>query len=122
MRYPALPPLQRDTDYYPSSGSTHPLVWRKFVSLRYRPDPGVLERMEFPYTGGSSLACLTPQQMLRLLDDPRYLPTRKVAVSGISSLSMQAVGDSSLILRFTSKQRFDVERSTNLEVILSMRN
>lgn len=122
MRYPSLPPLVQDTDYFPSSGSTFPTTWNKFVALRYRSDPGQLERMEFPYTGGSSLACLTPEQLVRLLDDPQYASTRKVAVTGISSFSMQATGDSSLLLRFTSKQRFDVERTTNIQVILSMRN
>jgi prepilin-type N-terminal cleavage/methylation domain-containing protein len=122
MRVNGLPPLSAGTDFFPSSGNSYPIVWRKFVALHYFPASGVLERMEFPYPGGSQLASLGPDQLNRLLSDARYTPGARVVVSGISSFKMKPVGDNSLLLELTSKESHDVERSTLVKVILSMRN
>lgn len=122
MRVNGLPNLVPTTDFFPSTGNSFPIVWRKFVAMHYFATSGVLERVEFPYPSGSQLASLNPDQLNRLLSDVRYEPSSRVVVSGITSFKMKTVGDNSLLLELTSKERADVERTTQVKVILSMRN
>ena len=117
-----LPDLTPTTEYYPSTGPSYPVVWKKFVVMRYNAAEKTLDRLEFPYNGGSQLACMKPDQLSPLLNDPRYRGSQRVVVSDIDELKLNAMGDSSISLRITSKQRFDIEKTTRIQVVLSMRN
>ncbi len=118
----SLPSLRPNDDYYVSTGNTFPVEWKKFVAMRFNAAEKRLERMEFPYAGGSVVACMRPQQLEAVLVDVRYRGSQRVVVGGIEDLKIQAVGDSALSLTITSKQRFDVDKTSKIQVILSMRN
>lgn len=117
-----LTALRRSTDYYPSDASTYPVLWTKFVAIAFNAPEKKLERFEFPYTEGPQLACITPNQLAILLADPRYAGTQRTVVRGIESLKLRAIGDSSVSVELTSRETSEASRSTNIQVILSMRN
>lgn len=122
MTVASLPNLQANTDYFPSGANSHPIVWTKFVAMAFDAPRSQLQRMEFPYSGGSFLACIKPDQLTRLLSDNRYQASRRLVVSDIQALKIRASGDASINLEVTSKVRADVEKTTRLQVTLTMRN
>ena len=117
-----LPALAADTDYVPSQTQCDPVVWQKFVLLYHDSSRRELRRLELPYSGGSFLASMTSVQLNRVVSDSRYTSRGRKVIDGIDSLTVRAVGQNSLCLTMLSKQAFDVDKTTRLEVILSARN
>jgi type II secretory pathway pseudopilin PulG len=122
MGVAGLPMLRSSDDYYPSTANSAPVVWHKFVAMRFNAEDKTLEKLEFPYPDGSQLGCMQPDQLAALLGDFRYRDSRRTVVHGIESMSLHAIGDSSISLELTSLQRFDVDRTTQIQVTLTMRN
>jgi len=119
---PSLPNLQANSDYFPSGADSYPIVWRKFVAMTFDAPSSQLQRLEFPYTGGTFLACIKPDQLAHLLADHRFQSSRRLVVGDIQALKIRASGVASLNLEITSKVRADVEKTTKLQVTLTMRN
>lgn len=117
-----LPALTANDDYIPSQTQCAPVIWRKFVTVYHDSASHELRRLELPYPGGSFLGCMTALQLLRLVSDPGYTSRGRRVIDGIDSLNIRAVGDSSLCLTLVSKQAFDLEKTTRLQVVLSSRN
>lgn len=117
-----LPPLVPDEDYVTSRTQCDPVVWRKFVLLYLDTQSHQLQRLDLAYPGGTFLGCMTPVQLHRLVSDPRYQSRGRKVIDGVDSLSVRATGESSLCLTLVSKQAFDLEKTTRLQVVLSARN
>lgn len=122
MSVPNLALLKENDDYYPSDGNSAPIVWKKFVAMRYNAAAKSLQRMEFPYPGSSRPACMRPQQLADVMNDFRYRGSERLVVGGIEELKMRASGDCSLTLELVAQQRADLNKNTRIQVVLSMRN
>lgn len=122
MTVPSLPDLRIDQDYYPSNADTFPVVWRKFIALTFDAPNHQLLRLEFPYPRGTLLACMTPTQLTQNLAAPQYQTSRRKVVDNIERLRLKATGDSSLNIELTSKVTAGTEKTTRLQVTLTMRN
>lgn len=117
-----LPPLVADVDYVSSRTQCDPVVWRKFVLLYLDKPSHQLRRLDLAYPGGTFLGCMTPVQLNRLVTNPGYTDRGRKVVDGVDALTIRAVGESSLCLTLVSKQAFDLEKTTRLQVVLSSRN
>lgn len=122
MSVPGLAFLKANDDYYPSDGNSEPIVWKKFVAMRFNAAEKCLQRMEFPYPGSSQPACMRPEQLANVMNDFRYRGSERLVVGGIEELKMHATGDCSLTLELVAQQRADVNKRTKIQVVLSMRN
>lgn len=117
-----LPPLVADDDYVSSRTQCDPVVWRKFVLLYLDKPSHQLQRLDLAYPGGTFLGCMTPVQLNRLVTNPSYTDRGRKVLDGIDALTIRATGESSLCLTLVSKQAFDLEKTTRLQVVLSSRN
>ena len=78
--------------------------------------------MDLAYPGGTFLGCMTPVQLNKLAGDSRYTDRGRKVIDGIDALTIRAMGESSLCLTLVSKQAFDLDKTTRLQVVLSSRN
>ena len=117
-----VPVVVPEEDFIPSKTQCDPVQWQKFVLLYLDSSQHQLKRLDLPYGNGSLLGCMTPQHLQKFVTNPSYLSLGSKVVDGIDSLSIRAVGENSLCLTLVSKQAFDLEKTTRLQVILSSRN
>ena len=117
-----LPALMADENYVASRTQCDPVRWTKFVLMYLDSGSHQLQRLDLGYPGGTFLGCMTPVQLNGLVNDPRYTSRGRKVIDGIDTLSIRAMGESSLCLTLVSKQAFDLDKTTRLQVVLSARN
>jgi len=117
-----LPPLVADQDYVSSRTQCDPVVWRKFVMIYLDSASHEVRRLDLAYPDGTFLGCMTPVQLNKLAGDSRYTSRGRKVIDGIDALTIRAMGESSLCLTLVSKQAFDLDKTTRLQVVLSSRN
>lgn len=118
--YP-VPPLPA-SHYTASSSTSDPVVWRKFVALRYNPDSYTLDRIEYPYSGGSFLAAQTQRQLQTTLALPAYAASTRTIATGVERFKMFANSSGSLYIEFFNTRKARKEQSSRVSCVLTMRN